>query len=54
MLLSDFDQIDKYLIDADVLFTNIGDLHALEDHLAYLAPEADRHCIAFWQSFGAE
>lgn len=24
MLLSDFDQIDKYLIDADVLFTNIG------------------------------
>lgn len=39
MLLSDFDQIDKYLIDADVLFTNIGDLHALEDHLAYLTPE---------------
>ena len=54
MLLSDFDQIDKYLIDADVLFTNIGDLHALEDHLAYLTPEQIGIVSRFWQSFGAE
>lgn len=51
MLLSDFDQIDKYLIDADVLFTNIGDLHALEDHLAYLTPEQIAHCVAFLAKF---
>lgn len=51
MLLSDFDQIDKYLIDADVLFTNIGDLHALEDHLAYLTPEQIAPCVAFLAKF---
>ena len=39
MLLSDFDQIDKYLINADMLFTNISDLRELENYRDYLTPE---------------
>lgn len=39
MLLADFDQIDKYLIDADMLFSNMGDLKALESDRSYLTAE---------------
>ena len=28
-LLNDFDQIDKYMVDADVLFTNLRDIKAM-------------------------
>ena len=34
MLLSDFDLIDKYLIDADMLFRNLCDLKELEADLS--------------------
>ena len=42
MLLADFDQIDKYLIDADMLFSNIGDLKALEGDHSYLTDDQIR------------
>ena len=32
MLLHDFDQVDKYLVDADLLFTNITDLKEIDEH----------------------
>lgn len=51
MLLADFDQIDKYLIDADMLFANIGDLHRLEDHFSYLTPEQVELIERFWKNF---
>ena len=54
MLLADFDQIDKYLIDADMLFTNIGDLRELEDDYSYLTPDQIRVIARFWRSFGLE
>lgn len=50
MLLGDFDQIDKYLIDADTLFSNIRDLKELEDH-AYLTPEQIEVITRFWRNF---
>ena len=53
MLLSDFDQIDKYLIDADMLFSNIGDLKALEGDHSYLTDDQIRVIRQFWQSFGS-
>ncbi|WP_298065067.1 PD-(D/E)XK nuclease family protein [uncultured Rikenella sp.] len=36
MLLSDFDTIDKYLIDAETLYANISDLHDIEDRFGGL------------------
>ena len=54
MLLADFDQIDKYLIDADMLFANIGDLKDLEADYSYLTPEQIQVITRFWRSFGLE
>lgn len=54
MLLSDFDLIDKYLINADMLFRNLYDLKELEADLSYLTPEM-RHVISsFWSHFNEE
>ena len=47
MLLNDFDLIDKYLIDADMLFCNIYDIKEIEADLSYLTPEMR----SFWSHF---
>lgn len=54
MLLGDFDLIDKYMIDADMLFRNICDLKELEADLSYLTPEMRRIINAFWSHFADE
>jgi RecB family exonuclease len=50
-LLSDFDDVDKNLVDAQALFGNLKDLDALRDNYTYLSPEQleaiDRHFHAF-------
>ncbi|HJB84173.1 MAG TPA: PD-(D/E)XK nuclease family protein [Candidatus Alistipes merdigallinarum] len=51
MLLSDFDQIDKYMIPADVLFSNIHDLKTIESDLSYLTPEQREVIAQFWTNF---
>ncbi len=53
ILLSDFDMVDKYLIDADMLFRNITDIKELEADISYLTPEQLK-IIAFWSSLGEE
>ncbi len=54
VLLADFDLIDKYMIDADMLFRNIYDLKVLEADLSYLTPEM-RHIIhTFWSHFAED
>lgn len=52
MLLSDFDSIDKYLIDADMLFANVSDLKDIEADFEYLNPEQAEVVARFWRSFG--
>ena len=54
MLLGDFDLIDKYMIDADMLFRNIYDLKVLEADLSYLTPEMRRIISTFWSHFNDE
>ncbi len=49
VLLSDFDMIDKYLIDADMLFRNVSDIKELESDISYMTPE-QLQIIAFWSS----
>lgn len=39
VLLCDFDAVDKYLIDADVLFSNVKDIKELEADTSYLTAE---------------
>lgn len=54
MLLSDFDLIDKYMIDADMLFRNISDIKELEADLSYLTPEMRQVINTFWSHFDKE
>ncbi len=53
IMLGDFDMVDKYLIDADMLFRNVADIKELESDLSYLS-EQERRIVAFWSSIGAE
>src|SRR5690606_18167594 len=51
MLLRDFDEIDKYLIDANDLFKNLKNQKDLEDHFNYLTQEQIAVIRQFWASF---
>lgn len=48
MLISDFDMIDKYRIDAEQLFANINDIKELESDLSYLNEEQIAFVNRFW------
>ena len=47
MLLTDFDTIDKYLIDAQMLFRNISEIKEIEADISYLTP-AQLRILSFW------
>lgn len=51
MLLNDFDDIDKYLINATQLFQNIYDLKKIEDNFDYLTEEQKTILRRFWKNF---
>ena len=51
MLLNDFDDIDKYMVDARMLFRNVSDLKSLDDDFDYLSPEQVQAIRSFWSSF---
>lgn len=53
MLLTDFDTIDKYLIDAGMLFRNVSEIKELEADISYLTP-AQLRILSFWSSLGEE
>ncbi len=53
MMLRDFDELDKYLVDAEMLFSNIIDLKALEEPMAGLEPEQLEFIRQFWTGFHA-
>ncbi len=48
ILLADFDDIDKYLLNADDLFRNISDLKDLENQFEYLTAEQKAAIEEFW------
>jgi CRISPR/Cas system-associated exonuclease Cas4 (RecB family) len=51
MILRDFDELDKYLVDAELLFRNIIDLKELEQPLAGLEPDQLEFIRQFWAGF---
>lgn len=53
MLLTDFDTIDKYRVDADQIFRNIEDIKELEADISYLTPR-QLQILGFWSTLGPE
>lgn len=51
VLLADFDTVDKYRVNADMLFTNISDLKDMDSDLSYLSAEQIEAIKRFWGSF---
>ena len=51
MLLSDFNEIDKYLIDAKQLFQNISDIKDIEGDLSWMSDEQKAIIKQFWGYF---
>ncbi len=54
MLLRDFDEADRYLIDAKMLFADLSNLKALDAGLDYLSEEQLTFLKNFWQGFDAD
>lgn len=53
MLLHDFDQVDKYMVDAELLFTNITDLKEIDAHFTDWNEERKNEIIHFWKSLNS-
>ncbi len=51
MLLNDFDDIDKYLVDASMLFRNIHDIKEIDQLFGGLTAEQVRVIKRFWVNF---
>ncbi len=52
VLLQDFDEVDKFLVDARLLFKNLVHIKNLENDLDFLDDEQKALIIGFWKSFG--
>ena len=50
-LLNDFDDIDKYLVNAAHIFTNVRDIHQIDRKFSYLQPEQVEAIRRFWSTF---
>ncbi|MCD8203491.1 MAG: PD-(D/E)XK nuclease family protein, partial [Prevotella sp.] len=49
LLLSDFDDIDKHIVDASKIFANVKDIHELDD-ISYLTEEQKEELRAFFHN----
>ena len=54
MLISDFDDIDKYMADASVLFRNIKDFKEIDIQFSDIDPEQVQIIKRFWKNFEPE
>lgn len=54
MMLNDFDDIDKYLVNPEDLFKNLKSLKAIQDQFSYLGEEQIKAIKQFWSSFDPE
>ena len=53
VLLADFNDIDRYLVDAKDLFSNVADLKEIDQLFDYLTPEQKEALARFWGSMPA-
>ncbi|MBI9062223.1 MAG: PD-(D/E)XK nuclease family protein [Marinilabiliaceae bacterium] len=54
MFLNDFDDLDKYLVPIDQLFSNLASLKELEDDFSHLSDEQREAIQSFWGTFKME
>jgi len=54
VLLADFDDVDKYLVDASHLFTNVADFKGMQDDFSYLTDTQKDAVDRFLKHFSAE
>ncbi|MBQ2299081.1 MAG: PD-(D/E)XK nuclease family protein [Bacteroidaceae bacterium] len=54
MLIADFDDLDKNLVDANRLFKNLEDLHKMIDDHSYLTKEQEEALKLFFHNFSIE
>jgi CRISPR/Cas system-associated exonuclease Cas4 (RecB family) len=54
MLLNDFDDVDKYLVDASKLFTNLADIKKIDSAFGDLSPEQVKIIKQFWVNFNPD
>lgn len=54
LLISDFDDVDKNLVDADKLFSNLQDLKSLMDDYEFLDKEQEEAIQQFFRNFSIE
>jgi RecB family exonuclease len=52
LLLGDFEAVDKYMVDADALFSNLVDLHQID--FVFDTPEQRAMVERFWGSFSRD
>lgn len=53
MLLGDFDDIDKYFVDPDLLFTNLSEMKEIDEKFGVLGDEVMEIIRQFWINFDA-
>lgn len=54
LLISDFDDVDKNLVDADKLFSNLSDLKNIMDDYHFIDPEQEAAIQQFFSNFSIE
>lgn len=54
MLVADFDDLDKNMVDADRLFQNLKDLRLMMDDHSYLTEEQEKALRLFFKNFSIE
>ena len=54
LLISDFDDVDKNLVDADKLFSNLQELKNIMDGYDFLDQEQEEAIRQFFQNFSIE
>ena len=51
IMLADFDEVDKYMVNSSDIFRNLADLKDLERSFQYLTPEQLELIQRFWSTF---
>lgn len=51
IILNDFNEVDKYRVDAQQLFQNISDLKSIDENFAYLSTGQIEAIRSFWKNF---
>ena len=51
ILITDFDEVDKYMVDATALFRNVAGLKQLDEQFDYMTPEQTEAVKGFWSTF---